>query len=211
MKKEKTGKEEIKEEEIKEMMNDIKVLREMLTSSKQYARPLLLMFAWIGFAVSVSYIIFQIIVLRNSSLIDLWSLVVWVGLAVAILAIFTYFSRKAKSDYKVRAGFSSIVAKTWFFAIFVAVFIQILPSKISPFYFMYHSYFIWFIAYAFALFVTGIVYSLNFFTVSAFVLLAAIPVTRLFPCCEFAVAGIFLGGSIMIPSLIGYRVLKNDK
>jgi len=82
---------------------------------------------------------------------------------------------------------------------------------VNPFYPVYKSYFIWFIAYAFGLFTTGITYSSKIFTISAFIILAGIPITLLFPQCQYIIAGAFLGACLIIPSLVECKRLGYDK
>jgi hypothetical protein len=100
--------------------------------------------------------------------------------------------------------FFSVVIYITFFGLFVAGFVMCLPSKLNPF-IVNKQWYVWFIAYSFMLFTYGIFFSLKHFIISAFVVLAGIPVSMLLPHYEILIGGIFLGLGLFIPSFVEYR------
>ena len=196
----------MKREEIDQLMKKVEILKDALGNSAGYLKPVWRGLMLIGVSVFVAYLLEQIIVWTNKfSLFPF----IWIGFTIAILGI-TFsishsFSKNSNKD-EVKKGtmFFSMVSYITFFALFVAGFVMCLPSKLNPF-IVNKQWYVWFIAYSFMLFTYGIFFSLKHFVISAFVVLAGIPVSMLLPHYKILIGGIFLGLGLFIPSFVEYR------
>jgi len=196
----------MKREEIDELMRKVEVLKDALGNSAGYLKPVWRGLILIGVSVFVAYLLEQIIVWTNKfSLIPF----VWIGFTIAVIGITfsisqSFTKNSNKDEAKKGTMFFSMVSYITFFGLFVAGFVMCLPSKLNPF-IVNKQWYIWFIAYSFMLFTYGIFFSLKHFIISAFVVLAGIPVSMLLPHYEILIGGVFLGLGLFIPSFVEYR------
>ena len=196
----------MKKQEIDELMRKVEVLKDALGNSAGYSKPVWRGLMLIGVSVFVAYLLEQITVWTNKFSLEPF---LWIGFTVAVigitLSISQSFTKNSNKD-EVEKGttFFSMVIYITFFALFVAGFVMCLPTKLNPFTINKHWY-VWFITYSFMLFTYGIFFSLKHFIISAFIVLAGIPVSMLLPHYEILIGGVFLGLGLFIPSFVEYR------
>ncbi len=199
----------MEEKELKEALESIKAVKEVLNRVSPYMEGLWKMFVGIGTSVWFCYVLFQIIL--NRHLLRLLGLP-WILLIILILAMMfaplvgAFASGKKKVRFKLAFGNQQTVIT--FFALCVAAFVQALPQRINPIS-PDKMYAVWIIAYSFILFSTGKYFSLPEFTASGIAILAGIPISAMFPHFQYAISGAFLGLSLIIPSLI--EIAKGSK
>ncbi len=188
--------------ELEEALESIKAVKEMLKKTSPYMDILWQTFLGVGVSVFVAYAIFQTLVWKN--LVSLFW-IPWVLLSVLIVVstVIPVISKihTAGGKGKVKIAFHEFAGAITLFALLVATFIQILPQRLNPIP-IEKGYAVWIISYAFILFTIGKYFSLKSFLLSGIVILAGIPLAGAFPHAEYLISGIFLGFSLIIPSII---------
>ncbi len=195
----------MEDKEIKEMMQSIRAVKEVLKSKLSYMEPVWKIFIGVGVSVWIAYVLFQFAIRYRAVR---YAGFVWIGFFVAILLVtfivpLTY--KKSKTGKaKLELSFNSFAAIVTFFALCVAGFIQALPPRVNPIP-SDKSFVVWIIAYAFILFSIGKYFSLQSFWISGIAVLIGIPLATAYPRLSYVISGTFLGLSMIVPSMIEIR------
>ncbi len=191
----------MEEKELKEALESIKAVKETLKNTSAYMEVLWQTFFGVGVSVLVSYVIFQVLVWKNLTGL-FWVPWVLLGILIVLSTIIPTISKMRSSGGKgrVEIAFHNFIGSFTLFSLLVAVFVQILPQRINPVP-IEKIYVIWIIAYAFILFAIGKYLSLKSFLFSGIFILVGIPVAGAFPHYQYLISGVFLGLSLIIPSL----------
>ncbi len=191
----------MEEKELKEALESIRAVKETLKRTSAYMDVLWQIFCGVGVSVFISYVIFQVLVWKN--LRRLFGMP-WVllGILVVLSTVIPVASKIRSSGGKgrVEIAFHNFIGSFTLFALLVAAFVQILPQRINPVP-VEKIYAVWIIAYAFILFAVGKYLSLKSFMLSGVLVLVGIPLAGAFPHYQYLISGVFLGLSLIIPSL----------